>query len=460
MVNWSKWGLIVTLLVNANVYAKSEAPTIFETQLENGMQVIVKSDPRSPIVVHQVWYRVGANYEPTHLTGISHMLEHMMFKGTETQAPGEFSREVSRLGGRDNAFTSANYTAYFQIVGNHHLAQVMAMEADRMTNLKLSSDEFQSERNVVIQERLWAIDDRPNARLFEQFKATAYLSSPERNPIIGWMDDIKNYQLDDLQAWYERWYSPSNATLVVVGDVTPDQVVTYAQQTYGKIPARDIAPARSAQEIPQQGQRRIQVKDAVPVPSLLIGFHAPSLVTAEDKADVYALAVLSSILGGNDSSRLTQSLVREQKIASSAGSFYRFLGRLGAQFALSAQPNPGVSLAVLEDALMTEISRLQTEPVTQPELNRVLAQAEAAHVFSQDSIQSQANMIGMLVSVGLPATSFEDYVSQLRQVTPEQIQQVANKYLHVDQSTVATLEPSGDTNRRPAARPDFGGRTH
>ncbi|AHF00624.1 peptidase M16 [Thiomicrospira aerophila AL3] len=453
------WGLSILLALSGHAFA-TESSTLFETQLDNGLQVIVKSDHRSPIVVHQVWYRVGANYEPTHLTGISHMLEHMMFKGTENMAPGEFSREVSRLGGRDNAFTSANYTAYFQIVGREHLGRVMEMEADRMANLKLTEEEFQPERNVVIQERLWAIDDRPSARLFEQFKATAFMSSPERNPIIGWMDDIKNYTLEDLQAWYDRWYSPSNATLVVVGDITPDEVLTYAKQTYGQILARDIAPPRSAVEIPQQGQRRIILKDAVPVPSLLIGFHAPSLVTAEDPADVYALAVLSSILGGNDSSLLTQALVRDQQLASSAGSFYRFLGRLGSQFALSAQPNPGVSVAQLEEALLAQITRLQNEPVTQAELNRVLAQAEAAHVFSQDSIQSQANMLGMLVSVGLPASTFDDYVDNLRQVTPEQIQQVANRYLQLDQSTVAILEPSGETNRRPAARPDFGGRSH
>lgn len=459
MPNWKIWGLSLVMVFSHPLHA-DESPTLFETQLDNGMQVIVKSDHRSPIVVHQVWYRVGANYEPTHLTGISHMLEHMMFKGTYNQAPGEFSREVSRLGGRDNAFTSANYTAYFQIVGRDHLARMMTMEADRMANLKLTEEEFQPERNVVIQERLWAVDDRPSSRLFEQFKATAFMSSPERNPVIGWMDDIKNYTLEDLQAWYDRWYSPSNATLVIVGDITPDEVMTYAQQTYGQIPAREIAPPRSAVEIPQQGQRRIILKDAVPVPSLLIGFHAPTLVTAEDPTDVYALAVLSSILGGNDSSRLTQALVRDTQLASSAGSFYRFLGRLGTQFALSAQPNPGITVAELEAALLEQISRLQTEPVTQSELNRVLAQAEAAHVFSQDSIQSQANMLGMLVSVGLPASTFDDYVSNLRQVTPEDIQRVANQYLQLDQSTVAILEPSGETNRRPAARPDFGGRSH
>lgn len=449
---------VTALLISGMVKADKPA-TLFETRLDNGLQIIVKQDQRAPVVVHQMWYRVGANYEPQGLTGVSHMLEHMMFKGTETMAPGAFSRRVSQMGGRENAFTSANYTAYFQIVGKQHLAEVMQLESDRMANLKLSDDEFQPERNVVVQERMWAIEDRPGSKLFEQFKATAYLSSPERNPVIGWMADIKNYQLADLQAWYDRWYAPNNATLVVVGDVEPEEVVKLAKQTYGQYPARDIIAPRLQPEIPQQGMRRIELKDTTPVPSIILGFHVPSLVTAEDIQEVYALSVLASILDG-DSGRLTQDLVRDNQIASSIGAFYRSNGRLGSQFFFSGQPQVGVDIEQLEAEVLTQIERIKAEPMTVQELNRVLAQAEAQHVYKQDSVQAQAMSIGMMVSVGLAADTLENWADKLRTVTPEQIQAVAKKYLHSDNLTVGILRPSGETNRRPTAKPDFGGRSH
>jgi zinc protease len=451
-IGWMSW--LVVGLVQA-----AEAPRLFETQLDNGLQIVVKQDQRAPVVVHQMWYRVGANYEPQGLTGVSHMLEHMMFKGTESREPGAFSRRVSQMGGRENAFTSSNFTAYFQIVGKQHLAEVMQMESDRMANLKLTEAQFQPERDVVIQERLWAVEDRPSSKLFEQFKATAFLGSPERNPVIGWMADIKNYQLADLQDWYDRWYAPNNATLVVVGDVDPHEVVALAKQTYGQYPARDIIQTRLQPEIEQQGMRRIELKDATPVPSIILGFHVPSLVTADSADEVYALSVLASVLDG-DSGRLTQEMVREQQIASSIGTFYRANGRLGSQFFFSAQPQAGVDIEQLETELIKQIERIKTEPMSQQALNRVLAQAEAQYVYNQDSVQAQAMSIGMMVSVGLPADTMETWVDNLRQVTPAQLQAVAKKYLQTDNMTVGILRPSGETNRRPTAKPDFGGRSH
>jgi len=451
--------VVMTALLMSGIVRADSDPSLFETQLDNGLQIIVKQDQRAPVVVHQMWYRVGANYEPQGLTGVSHMLEHMMFKGTETMAPGAFSRRVSQMGGRENAFTSANYTAYFQIIGKQHLAEVIQLESDRMANLKLTDKEFKPERDVVIQERLWAIEDRPGSKLFEQFKATAYLSSPERNPVIGWMADIKNYELSDLQAWYERWYAPNNATLVVVGDVEPEEVVRLAKQTYGQYPAREIQLPRQQPEIPQQGMRQVELKDSTPVPNIILGFHVPSLVTAEAIQEVYALSVLASILDG-DSGRLTQDLVRDNQIASSIGAFYRSNGRLGSQFFFSGQPQIGIDIEQLEAEIMTQIERIKAEPMTEQELNRVLAQAEAQHVYTQDSVQAQAMSIGMMVSVGLAADTLENWADKLRTVTPEQLQAVAKKYLHADNMTVGILRPSGETNRRPTAKPDFGGRSH
>ncbi len=452
--------LFALVFVGWHSLALATPAALYETRLENGMQVIVKQDTRAPIVVHQVWYRVGANYEPSGLTGISHMLEHMMFKGTDNLAPGDFSRQVSKLGGQENAFTSSDYTAYYQVVGKAHLAQVMQMESDRMANLRLTSKTFEPERNVVKQERLWAVEDRPMSKLFEQFNATAYMNSPNRNPVIGWMTDIEHYRLDDLKHWYQKWYAPNNATLVVVGDVDPQEVVALAQQTYGVYPPRTINPPKPQLEMVQQGERRIELKEATPVPSLIMGYHVPSLVNAEDKQEVYALAVLSNILDGDDSARLNQALIRNQQIASQVGASYRPFGRLGAQFLFSGQPATGQTIETLETALHTEIERLKTKPIEAQELQRVLAQAEARHVYQQDSVQAQANMIGMMVSVGLPADTAQTWVDNLRRVTPEQVQAVANKYLQRDNLTLAVLRPNGETNRKPAAKPDFGGRTH
>lgn len=457
LLNTALGTLVLLAGININAMAQTE---LFETTLENGLQIVVKQDTRAPIVVHQLWYRVGANYEPNGLTGVSHMLEHMMFKGTDSIGPGEFSKRVSQMGGRENAFTSANYTAYYQVVGTQHLEEVMTLESDRMANLSLTNKQFQPERNVVKQERLWSVEDRPSSKLFEQFKATAYLSSPERNPVIGWMKDIENYELRDLKDWYRQWYAPNNATLVVVGDVDPQTVVKLAQQTYGVYPSRTINPPKPQYELEQKGQRRFELKDATPVPNIILGYHAPSLVTAQDPQDVYALAVLASVLNGDDSARLTQALVRDQKIASSIGAFYRSTGRLGAQFLFSAQPQAEVDIETLEAAILAEIERVQNELIQPAELARVLAQAEAQYVYQQDSIQSQANSIGMLVSVGLPADTMQHWVENLRRVTPEQIQAVAKKVLHADNLTVGILRPSGESNRKPTPKPDFSGRMH
>lgn len=452
--------LFALVFVGWHSLALATPATLYETRLENGMQIIVKQDTRAPIVVHQVWYRVGANYEPSGLTGISHMLEHMMFKGTEQLAPGEFSRRVSTFGGQENAFTSSDYTAYYQVVGKSHLAEVMRMEADRMANLRLSEQTFEPERNVVKQERLWSIEDRPGARLYEQFNATAYLNSPERNPVIGWMTDIENYRLEDLADWYQQWYAPNNATLVVVGDVKPKDVVALAQQTYGQYPPRTVNPPKPQFEMTQQGECRIELKDATPIPSLLMGFHTPSLVNATDKQEVYALAVLASILDGDDSARLNQRLVRNAQVASQVGASYSAFGRLGGQFIVSGQPAQGKTAAQLEAALLAQIEQLQQQLISDDELQRVLAQAEAQHVYQQDSVQAQANMIGMMVSVGLAADTAQTWVAHLRQVTPQQVQAVAQKYLRRDNLTVALLSPNGETNRKPVAKPNFSGRTH
>lgn len=421
-------------------------PSISEYQLDNGMKVIVKQDHRAPVVVHQVWYRVGSTYETVGKTGLSHMLEHMMFKGTKTLKPGLFSKQVSQLGGQENAFTSANYTAYYQVVGKQHLEKVMQLESDRMRNLVIEEVEFNKEREVVTEERRWRLEDQPTSKLNEQFNATAFLNSPARNPVIGWMTDIENYQSSDLRDWYRQWYAPNNATLVVVGDVEPEAVLALAKTYYGHYQPETILSVKPQMEIEQEGLRRIELKGATKVPSVQLGYHVPSLVTAKteaEKQEVYALAVLSSILDGGSSSRLSVSLVRKQKIAASVGTGYNATDRLSTLFELSGTPVTGHEVSVIETALLAEIEKLKVELVSQEELERIWAMDEADHVYYQDSIQAQASIIGSLVSVGLEADTLDHWVENIRKVTPQQIQDVAKKYLNRDNLTIAILFPDG-----------------
>ena len=445
---------LMLFLFSLSVQAK-----VSKYQLENGMNVIVKEDHRAPVVVHQVWYRVGSNYEYNGITGISHMLEHMMFKGTKTLKPGEFSKIVSKLGGQENAFTSSDYTAYYQVIGKQHLETVMELEADRMRNVVITDEEFQKERDVVTEERRWRIEDRPGSKLYEQFKAMAYMNSPNRHPVIGWMQDIRNYTVEDLKAWYQRWYVPNNATLVVVGDVEPEQVYEWAKKYYGVYEPGTIVPPKPQVEVEQEGERRLTLKGVTRNPKVLMGFHAPTLVTAKDDAtiqEVYALSVLSSILGGDTSSRLEKNQVRGSKQLAAAKAGVDSTDRLTTLFTLQAAPSQGVTPEQVEQILWAEIEKLQQQPVSQKELDRVLAQAESSYIYHQDSIQAQATIIGSLISVGLSEQVLENWVENLRKVTPEQIQAVAKKYLQKDKATVATLLPNGEAVARKRA-PSFHG---
>jgi len=435
-------GLIACLFT----FSHAATAQLSQFQLDNGMKVVVKEDHRAPVVVHQVWYRVGSHFEHSGKTGISHMLEHMMFKGTKNLKPGEFSEKVAQMGGKENAFTSSDFTAYYQVIGKQHLAKVMELESDRMRNIVLTDEEFIKERDVVTEERRWRTEDKPVGKLYEQFKAAAFISSPSHHPVIGWMDDIRAWTAEDARDWYKQWYAPNNATLVVVGDVNPDEVYALAKQHYGKNQPEKIVAPRPQVEVKQEGERRITLKGATKTPSLLMGFHAPTLVTAKNEAEkqeVYALEVLSSILDGDDSARLTKNLVRHEKVVAGAGAGYDGTDRLTTLFLFEATPSEGISPQQAESAIWAEIEKLKTKPVSTAELQRVLAQSEAQYIYHQDSIQSQANVLGSLISVDLPTDTLDKWVDNLRHVTPEQIQAVAKKYLDKDRVTVATLLPNG-----------------
>ncbi|WP_078122140.1 M16 family metallopeptidase [Thiosocius teredinicola] len=431
---------------------------VSEFKLGNGMKVIVKEDHRAPVVVSQVWYRVGSSYEPDGVTGVSHALEHMMFKGTEQVGPGEFSKTVSALGGEENAFTSRDYTAYYETLSVEHLEKALELEADRMRNLLLNADEFAKEIEVVKEERRLRTEDKPTGKVYEQFNAVAWRASPYRNPVIGWMNDLDHMTLDDLAAWYRKWYAPNNATLVVVGDVQPDEVMAMAERHFGPLRGSDIPPLKPAAEPEQSGETRVEVKVPAQQPYLLMGYKTPMVGQAEEEWEPYALYVLSSVLDGGSSARLSRDLVRGGGIAASAGAEYGAYSRLPGMLLLDGTPTDGHTLADLEGELRGEIAKLRNELIDQAELQRVVTQAVAAKVYQADSLFYQATEIGMLETIGLDWRLIKTEIDKLKAVTPEQVRTVAQRYLVDSNLTVATLVPLPMEQTQPRAVTSMGGR--
>ena len=418
------------------------AEAVQEFRLDNGLKLIVKEDHRAPVMVSQVWYKVGSSYEHDGITGVSHVLEHMMFKGTKTHPPGEFSRIISANGGRENAFTSRDYTAYFQRMEKSRLPVSFELEADRMRNLVLLEEEFAKEVKVVMEERRLRTEDNPQSLTYEQFNATAFMNSPYRIPVIGWMNDLESMQADDLARWYAQWYAPNNATVVVVGDVNADQVHALAKKHFGPLkPSAKLQAPKPRAEIKQVGTRRIEVQAPAELPYLLMGYKTPVLLTAEQDWEPYALEVLAGVLDGGSSARLARSLVRGQEIAASAGAGYDLYDRQESLLLLDGTPAPGQDIVVLEIALREQVNKLRREPVSAAELARVKAQVVAANVYERDSVFYQAMQIGTLESVGLDWRLLDEYVARIQAITAEQVQQVAQRYLTDDRLTVAVLDP-------------------
>ncbi|MDP1651925.1 MAG: pitrilysin family protein [Rhodocyclaceae bacterium] len=430
---------ILIAVFPAPTFASPE--TTFEKTLANGLRVIVKEDRRAPTAVHMVWYRAGAMDEKDGTSGVAHVLEHMMFKGTKTLKPGEFNKRVAEAGGRDNAFTSLDYTAYFQIVPKTALPEMMRLEADRMANLQLRPEEFASEIQVVMEERRLRTDDNPQSRVYEALSAAAFTAHPYRRPIIGWMDDLQNLTWQDARDWYRTWYAPNNAYVVVVGDVDHQAVFKLAEQTYGKHKAQTL-PVRKPQNEPQQeGARRVTIKAPAQLPYLLMAWKAPKLVDIDKDREPFALEVLSSLLDGNDAARFPKRLVRGEKIAQSAGAGYDATLRGESQFMLVGQPAAGKTVAELEAALRAEIVRIQNEGVTEEELKRVKTQTIAAQVYKRDSLMAQAMEIGHSEASGVHWRDIDKLLDKIRSVTAEEVQAVAKKYFGDDTLTVAVLDP-------------------
>jgi len=413
----------------------------YERQLANGLRIIVKEDRRAPTVAHMVWYRAGSMDEKNGTTGVAHVLEHMMFKGTPAAGPGEFNRRVAAAGGRDNAFTSRDYTAYFQQVPKHKLSDMMQLEADRMRHLTLDSGEFAQEIRVVMEERRLRTEDQPQALLFEQLMATALQAHPYRVPIIGWMNDLENMTATDARAWYESWYVPNNAYVVVVGDVDHEAVFELAEQHYGPLPARALPNRKPQDEPAQTGIRRLTVKAPAELPIVMMAYKVPVIRDVAQDIDPYALEMLSAVLAGHEAARFSKNLIRQQRLAVEATTSYRTTARGPGVFYLYGSPSEGKTRAELEAGLRSEIADVQEKGVAADELARAKAQLIAGQIYKLDSMFAQAMEIGQLESVGIAYAENRRIIEKLQAVTAEQVQAVANRYFRDEHLTVAELDP-------------------
>ena len=428
--------VVLLLLIPAAVAAE-----VHEYRLDNGLEVIVKEDHRAPIVVSQVWYKVGASHEPGGVTGVSHALEHMMFKGTKSLAPGEFSRIIAANGGEENAFTSRDYTAYHQTLSADRLEVAFRLEADRMRNLTLSAEEFAKEIEVVKEERRLRTEDQPTALTYEQFSAVAYRSLPYANPVIGWMADLENMKVEDLVSWYRLWYAPNNAVLVVVGDVQPDNVLELAKRHFGPLQPETIPQQKARSEPRQRGVTRVTVRAPAREPYLIFGFKTPVVGTSDEVWEPYALEMLASVLDGGGSARFSRNLVRGREIAVSAGAGYSAFARFSGMFLVDGTPARGKDISTLEAALLSEIAKVKSDLVSESELQRIANQVVAEKVYELDSVFSQAMQIGRLEAMDMDWRLADEYVDRIKQVTPEQVRAVARKYLNIDNMTLAVLDP-------------------
>ncbi len=417
-------------------------PVLHRHTLSNGLRIVVKEDHRSPVVAPMVWYKVGSVDEHGGITGISHFLEHLMFKGSEAFGEKSASTMIAEVGGNDNAFTSRDYTAYFSRLHRDDLRLFMEIEADRMANLVFRPDEVESERKVVLEEKQLRYDDQPVSKLYQRTIAAAFQSSPIRHPVIGWESDIRAITLDDLRNWYKTYYSPANAVLVVVGDVSPEEVFDMAEQHFGSLQRFEIPPRKSLGDESQSGSRLIHLRDTAELPYLFIGYKTPSLVPGQESTrDVYALEVLAYVLSGDSSSRYSRRLVRERKLALEAWAGYDMVARYAGLFMLGGIPAEGYTVDDLADALRAEIAAIADNGITENELAKLKIQLRSLRVFERDSIGGQARQIGAYEVIGMPYEEALDLDAKLEDVTVEDVRRVARKYFVEDRMTTGILIP-------------------
>ncbi|MEO1090426.1 MAG: pitrilysin family protein [Pseudomonadota bacterium] len=434
--------LLATALAGAALTSPSAAKMFSPERftLDNGMDVVVVTNRRAPVVSHWVWYRVGSADSPQGKSGLPHFVEHLMFKGTDNREPGEFSRLVARNGGTENAMTSADFTAYFQNIARDRLGLVMEMEADRMAHLRLTDDLVLPERDVVLEERRSVVDNNPSARLAEQMSAALYLNHPYGDPVIGWFHEMETYDRADAEAFYDAWYAPNNAVLIVVGDIDAEEVRPLAEATYGKIPARDVRTRERLKEPPAAVARRIVLEDPqVRQPSLSRAYLAPSQRLAGwEKA--HALDLFAEVLGSGSTSRLYRELVVERALASNAGAFYRGTALDDTSFRVYATPRQGVSLAELEAALDEVLAEALRDGLTDDEVERAKRRMQAEAVYAQDSLSGAARIIGSALTTGLTIDDVEQWPERIGLLTTDQVNQAARDVLLPERSVTGWLQ--------------------
>jgi zinc protease len=413
-----------------------------EFLLNNGLKLIVREDHRAPTVAHMVWYRAGSMDETNGRTGVAHVLEHMMFKGTDKVKAGEFSRLVAAVGGRENAFTSRDYTAYFQQVEKSKLEEVIKLEADRMSNLNFDDAEFLKEIQVVMEERRLRTEDNPSSLLNESLMATAFMSSPYRHPVVGWMNDLQNMTASDARDWYRSWYKPNNATVVITGDVNAQQVLASVEKYYGALSAKELPVRKPQIEPPQRGVKQVQVKAPADSAQLTMAWKAPRLEPGKlDESDPYALELLTAVLDGYDNARLNRSLVKQEKVVNDVGVGYDMISRGPALFVISATLAKGKTVEQVQASIRKALDEIKQKGILESELKRIKVRILSEQIYKRDSIFGQAMEIGGTEMAGFSWRDIDYMLEKMQSITPEQVQAVAKKYLVDDHLTIAVLDP-------------------
>lgn len=432
---------ILILIIGFIFPAYSSTGKVSEYKLPNGLKLIIKEDHRAPVVVFQIWYKVGASYEPDGISGISHALEHMMFRGTKKYGPGALKKIIADNGGAINAMTDYDYTMYYEVLAADKLPIAFKLEADRMHGLLLDRHLFEKELQVILEEWRMRTQDDPQAKTYERFAAVAHVSSPYRRPVIGWHSDIQHLTAQDLRQWYQTWYAPNNAIIVVVGDVQPSQVYKLAKKYFATLKANTIPQLKPQLEQQPLGERTVNVEAHAELPWLIMGYNVPALKTAKKEWQAYALEVASAVLSAGNSSRLARQLIRGQQVAVAADADYPLYGRLDGLFLLEGTPAQKHDVKQLQKAFLQQVKQLQTTLVTKEELARIKAQLIANKVYGKDSIENQAAEIGSLEAVNLPRRVADQYIKHIKAITPKQIQSVAKQYLIENRLTVGILHP-------------------
>lgn len=425
-----------------------------EFLLNNGLKLIVREDHRAPTVAHMVWYRAGSMDETNGRTGVAHVLEHMMFKGTDKVKAGEFSRLVAAVGGRENAFTSRDYTAYFQQVEKSKLEEVIKLEADRMSNLNFDDAEFLKEIQVVMEERRLRTEDNPSSLLNESLMATAFMSSPYRHPVVGWMNDLQNMTASDARDWYRSWYKPNNATVLITGDVNAQQVLASVEKYYGAVPAKELPVRKPQIEPPQRGVKQVQVKAPADSAQLTMAWKAPRLEPGKvDEPDPYALELLTAVLDGYDNARLNRSLVKQEKIVNDVGVGYDMVSRGPALFVISATLAKGKKVEQVQASIRKALDEIKQKGILESELKRIKVRILSEQIYKRDSIFGQAMEIGGTEMAGFSWRDIDYMLEKMQSITPEQVQAVAKKYLVNDQLTIAVLDPQARKSGAAGSKP-------